>query len=509
VREETLTRGWLSWAAALVLLVGCGQANDGEPPRPDGDATSDGGADAEGEDVDAGPGRPVTGSWVNTRINPQGRTPSPRDLSRYEIGVWTQGRSPRYVAGSGSKDGSFVVPDVPSGRFLLILKLGDGVPSCVASDGNVRAFDLGEEIPGEPVSSEPLLGPKSNIALTLTNLAPWGVGDSLLLVRNLASTFGFRGSFFQPGVTMGTLSVPYEHRLGIDGPGRGDEMLILQQGSTVTADGLTIWTTRAAGKTKALHTVDGQTVMASESLQALPADGVVAFDVRRSQFLPFAPGEPSASGDPSVEIDMGRSLPGMNDLGTFDTSLIETTDGVTDVQIDARESNPYPATWTRFAHATVLFPISMFVPGGMRPLVDAARMHVADRDEVLKAAPIVPRLGPPRAPQVAGRPAEVPQIGVGLTPTLSWSAPTLGQPTLYQIFVSRIDVGVDATDTSTLASIATDQTSFTVPPGVLERGVWYRFLVYAIAGNDTHVSTPYRTSVPWADASLFSGRFTP
>jgi hypothetical protein len=513
VRETSLKHGWLRWAAALVLVVGCGKADDGAPPRPNLDAVAAAAApDAEVVDAgeaDLGPGTSVTGSWVGTQVSRQGKTPAPIDLTRYEIGVWTQGPSPRYVAGSGSKDGSFAIPNVPPGPFLLVFNRENSFPDCVASDGSARDFDLGTEFFRDATAPAPTVAAKSVIALTLSNLAPWSPGDSIRLIGNLGAIHLFTGSLFPLNATMGTLSVSYSNQPGFDGPGRGDEMLILQQGNTILPTGVTVWTTRTAVTTKALHTVDGQTVMAAETLQALPADGVVAFDVRRSQYLPFAPSGPTAADDPSIKIEVARSLPGVNSVGSFVTSTIDVPNGATDVQTDARESNPFPATWIRFARATVSFPIATFVPGGMRPLVSAATMRVSDRAEVLQAAPIVPRLGPARAPQIAGRPADVPQMGVGLTPTLSWSAPSLGRPTLYQVSVSRIDVGVDQINTPTQISIATEQTSVTLPPAVLQPGLWYRFLVTAIAADDVHVTTPKRVSVPRVDASLFSGRFTP
>jgi hypothetical protein len=136
-------------------------------------------------------------------------------------------------------------------------------------------------------------------------------------------------------------------------------------------------------------------------------------------------------------------------------------------------------------------------------------MRVSDRAEVLQAAPVIPRLSPPRAPQIAGQPAELPRTGVGLTPRLSWSAPSFGKPTLYQLSVSRIDVGVDETTTRVQIVIATDQTSVTVPPGVLQRGQWYRFGVNAVAADGIDLTTPKRLPLPRVDASMFSGRFTP
>lgn len=70
-------------------------------------------------------------------------------------------------------------------------------------------------------------------------------------------------------------------------------------------------------------------------------------------------------------------------------------------------------------------------------------------------------------------------------------------------------MGVDKATESLQILVSTDQTKFTLPPGLLQRGLWYRFEVTAIAAEGANLSTPNRLSLPRADASLFSGRFTP
>jgi hypothetical protein len=507
--------GWLRWAAALIGLIvaGCGDGDGGPAPSVPADAAVDGelpdhaGDDgaAAGDTEPAVPGTPVTGTWIYQRLGSQGKVKDPVDLSALKIGAWVGADFARYVAGAGTADGAFTVPNVPPGPFLLVVEHANGYRTMVASDGDLRSFDFGSDNVANVSVHPPVAADKTIIQLSLAGLVPWKASDRIDVLTTIRSTWGFFGSVFTPGDITAALRLDFSNWSKLDGPGRGDEVYIIQSGETILPGDIHLKTARAAVTTRALHTVDGQTVMASETLKTLPADGTIDLDVRRSQFLPFAP----AGGDPTLSIIVSRSPPDVADLGTYDTATITVPAGSGDLHLDAREANPFPTSWPRVADVGVSFPTTMYLPGGMRPLLASATMRVIDRADVLQAAPVVPRLGPARAPQIAGRPAELPQVGVGLTPSISWTAPALGQTTLYELSLRRIDVQVDRVTEVTVAAISTTATRVHLPPGVLEAGQWYRFRVRAIAAQGVGPATPYRSSLPWVEASLLSGRFTP
>jgi hypothetical protein len=215
------------------------------------------------------------------------------------------------------------------------------------------------------------------------------------------------------------------------------------------------------------------------------------------------------TGGPSLALAVRRSPPDLAHLGARDTATVSWPAGTNDVRVDVRETNPYPAEWTRTAEVTASFPVSVFVPGAMPPLVASVSLRTVDRAEALLGAPVTPKLGPPRAPQVEGRAADQVLEGVGLTPLLSWSAPALGQPTLYKVSIRRIDVRVGSINESTRATINTTATEVRLPPDLLKPGEWYRFRVRAIAADAAKLATVGRTSLPWFEADLLSERFSP
>jgi hypothetical protein len=121
---------------------------------------------------------------------------------------------------------------------------------------------------------------------------------------------------------------------------------------------------------------------------------------------------------------------------------------------------------------------------------------------------LVPVLGPPLSPKIQGLDAFQPQSGVGLTPVVSWSPPSLGTPTSYEVGVSPTGPG---SFYASLSFTVYGQTSLRIPPGFLVSGVSYQLSISSFqAPWDTLGRPPMRTGAPWATAnSLSSATFTP
>lgn len=79
-------------------------------------------------------------------------------------------------------------------------------------------------------------------------------------------------------------------------------------------------------------------------------------------------------------------------------------------------------------------PSGLLAPGATQPtdFLQAATVFSFVPMSPAPTDPIAPVLGPPTAPLLNGVDAFVPQSGVGLQPTFSWSPPNLGTATSYQ-----------------------------------------------------------------------------
>jgi hypothetical protein len=71
---------------------------------------------------------------------------------------------------------------------------------------------------------------------------------------------------------------------------------------------------------------------------------------------------------------------------------------------------------------------------------DAGIIAEEEETEERAAAPIAPVLSPVTAPLVNGKDAFAAQTGVGTQPTLSWSAPALGEATSYSVSITEVAV---------------------------------------------------------------------
>jgi hypothetical protein len=121
---------------------------------------------------------------------------------------------------------------------------------------------------------------------------------------------------------------------------------------------------------------------------------------------------------------------------------------------------------------------------------------------------VVPVLGPPRSPKIQGLDAFQDQSGVGLTPVISWSPPSLGAPTSYQVGVS----GGDATSRYVALTFSVyGGTSLQIPPGFLVKGASYSVSVSSVQAPWDKVGIPpFRSGVPYATATTLStASFTP
>jgi hypothetical protein len=118
-----------------------------------------------------------------------------------------------------------------------------------------------------------------------------------------------------------------------------------------------------------------------------------------------------------------------------------------------------------------------------------------------------PVLGPPLSPKIQGLDAFVAQSGVGLTPVISWSPPSLGTPTSYTVGLSAVS-GTPLYRGMLFGVYGA--TSLQLPPGFLEKGSTYQLTISAFqAPWDALGRAPLRAGVPFASADCVAAVFAP
>jgi hypothetical protein len=123
---------------------------------------------------------------------------------------------------------------------------------------------------------------------------------------------------------------------------------------------------------------------------------------------------------------------------------------------------------------------------------------------------ITPVIGPPKSPRINGASAFTAQTGVGLQPTISWSAPALGTATSYIIDVQATTPCGLSGQIAGFSAVIHNGTSFKVPSGILKSGFAYRATITARqAAWDTVDAGPFRKGSPRHVAQCVTTTFVP
>src|SRR5262249_29691808 len=127
-----------------------------------------------------------------------------------------------------------------------------------------------------------------------------------------------------------------------------------------------------------------------------------------------------------------------------------------------------------------------------------------------QAGPLVPPVSMVRSPKIDDQDLFANRSGVGLTPTLSWTAPSTGTVGFYVVSVNTLAVVGTATVLQGGATLVTRNTSLQLPAGVLTAGVPTVISIAAISFTSDRTAAlladaPFKNSNDRAQAYLSSG----
>lgn len=487
----------------LTLAVACGDATE----SPDGAIAPDAAPDA------VVSRSAVTGSRLITYLTDTGEVVEPESLAGATIEAILPDGAGGFtvIPGVGAADGSFEIPDVPEGAYYL--HLGTNWIHTTS-----HTVDLGEARLGRPdVVPTTMATP---VVFDVTGLSPWETDDTLEAVSSNAGMFVFAAEYYGTpapmvgasaltGLTMDWYGDPFP-RPGylIDG-GAGDRLSLVQLERRLTASGEPYEGLTRHVEFAPFTMVDGVSTTLAGALAPVPqttldiewpmaefaalGDAVHpnSVDYAGSFYVSPQPGG-LAHGVVSANPDLVRFFlaPGWN------VNLSGMSYG-----------NPFPATWETYASVSMIWRVTYTVGSIAYP----AYGYVGHIDEVaaVAATPIVPRLSPPLAPYIAGLDARVLREGVGLTPSLSWSAPSLGTAVGYRIFVYRLYMDIGILRRSLVAVIKTTSTAIVIPPSILAAGETYHLGIQAVAGDFDLANHPHRTPFPMAYADALTALVRP
>ena len=449
----------------------------------------------------------VVGSGETLFIMDSGEEAVPWPLQDYSIAALVEGDDGEFAEypGTGSADGTFVIDDVPKGDYYLELTEPDWIPSFrVTSE---RDVELQTHAVGRPDAEESAWD--TDFLISADGLVPWSSADSLFLYSSEVGGLAYRAA--------GTAEQPAEEATSItdlaftfwpssrfpDGD-KGDRIYLSQLATTSSGAGEYQALARSV-LMPAFSAGNGATTSGPATSLSTPERAhSFALSWSRAEYATLA-GQIHPGATPSYGYNFAVvATPKPTSLEAFDNTAdlvhLATEPGDGDLAADISYRDPFPAEWRRIAHATVFYDVPITAPEATIPLDIAARIYTGIAiDSDTSTLAIAPLQGPVQAPLIDGVDAFATNTGLGSSPELSWSAPTLGLPTSYYVAIERLYDVSGTTVTEYVAELRTTATRVRIPPGVLVAGESYIALIVALQESATVK----------ADAGAVTGIFTP
>ena len=496
-----MRRGRRVWAVAFV--VGCGSSSN-KPP----DAGVDSPPDA--------PLRTIAGAY-NVRVtNAAGSTELPVNLSQTTIAALVP---PDFTAypGSSAAAGTFTIPGVPAGTYYLQIASHYFVLSA-------NSVDLSFDALGRATDS--FATSPTDLTFDVTGLTAWQTTDELALFSTETGTAAYAmqasANAGAPAASDTSLSgfvydLSHADQRALIDTTMGDHAVFSQL--STQSDGTRSYRTIA-------HTLSPSTLTVANGGSATISGAVDT---------PAASATLSAVWDrPAFAAQVAANAPGSSSDNYSTFALTAMLDGAAkghysegpDIVVYApgyqpdsttlttswSYADPYPADWTRIVF--LRYYGYRFARAGSTGVAVFSRMLAHENLATVTAqAPIEPIVGLPHDPLVNGQAANgtATLTAVGTTPTIAWSAPTLGTVSRYYVAVSRVQVQGTSAALQQVIEIETSDTQVTIPPNVLASGQLYTFEIAArsLPSAIDLTATPYAFGLPEGFASITTTTVTP
>jgi hypothetical protein len=447
---------------------------------------------------------PSTRTVSGTRIGHFKNGPVPVDLSTTTIAALVPNGSGGYnvLPGTGTSSGKFSIPNVPTGLYLLQIGAQYVWTSHTMVDADYFADYRSDIVPANS---------STTITFDLTNLHSWQQTDFLELVcpNNLTFEGPFPGTV---GETTFTGTFPYLGYLSV--ASKGDQYYIGQlitqnlggysftglgrylaprkfnqaQGSNTPINGRL---RTIAQNHKFVANINGAD-LAAQALAANPAAVLVNTSVGLSVYPgSFAHGQTTNTTDLVIQ----QSSPFLMTNG----NLGQVSYG-----------DPYPSKWPKYLGYSWLATTSYTAPGATNSATLLTFTYGITLKLPTASSPVKPLVGVVQSPLVNGKSFFTNQTGVGLTPILKWSPPSVGSANNYAVGIYQLSNSGGNTVITPVAGFYTQGKSLRVPSGLLSAGQAYVFVVrtWYIPGVN-FAKTPFMNGSTDAAADVTSGVMQP
>jgi cysteine-rich repeat protein len=461
-----------------------------------------GATDAQPDTTDAPASGPLAGTSVVTYVKADATTTvKNEDLTTYTIGAYIPDGSPEgfhHVAGTGTADGTFTVPDVPDGEILLELTRPNAVGAQLYAV-RARAIDAGWVTLGRPDGVPTTL--LTSITLNLTGMTSWSDGDQLWADSYATGTenalvYGVTNPSLTnppaPGAT--TLATAFDWKTGYtyDASGAPPRLVQASAGDDFYVTHVTtVAGPDAEGDVVAFSSIsdlfhgsgvdmtDGGTATVSGAFTKVAADQTQQLTLELPQYRSLAHDGGNLLSESydcyrlanyAIAYDGRIGAPVWDVQGT----PVATTVGVT---ISGTYGDPFPASWSSLFNCEYKRLRAYALPGGQRVFWISRQAFDIPATSNMDVSP---RLGAPANATIDGKPfltgGAIPFDGIAPV-VVQWSAvPTAS---FYVVTVLHDYANGTRGAAQVAGTITTSDTRVTIPAALLQKGEFYNLRLAA------------------------------
>lgn len=413
---------------------------------------------------------------------------------------------------------TFEIPDMPGGYYWL----RRGNWDYIWTDKSI--VDLSVKKGGRKDVAYATNSP-TTLTFNVDNLSPWSQGWDWLQLFDYNSSMWNEpdseassgtpgdGSTWLTGLTINWSLYQSDELHPLFDPSKGDAPRLLQMVDTKLGK---IWARIAKRSFRPQITmVDGSVNYATGTFSVLPLSSSVTVNFNAADFRAAnAPCNPASSSNGKTYLSFwdGPALAAHGYVGEA-MQILGTDGSLVNVNTGAAAVPALPVGFQRMARGKLEHSVDLLLPGTTIPYTYTGRLRVYTRTLPTSTSPLRPMIGPVQAPKIGEVSLFQDSAAVGLTPTISWTKPSLGTAQGYAIEINEVFASGDNTSINRIANlwVGGSLTQIQLPAGILEAGKTFfiRLRAWSENGFDPR-SAPYLTgSLPFGYADTLSGLITP
>jgi hypothetical protein len=457
----------------------------------------------------------LSGSQIKTYITPTQLINQASDLSAVTPQVLAPDGMGGYttLTGSGLADGSYSIPGVPDNVTVWVNPANDNNWYATSA----TTFDSGSVVGGRPRLTAISDTADSSITFTLAGLDSWQAGDELEAYSPEGNDFWFdleqstAPAVAATALTAYPITMSWAQGAGpvslIDGS-QGDTLTLAQLSQRTSSNSVPYLAMSKVFSVPSFTELDGVDHAVSGTFtDVATGNHIDSIALRVSQFETAVgwDGSHAALINPNAQPQYGAGplfdvmgLPYTTQYGfyvnTADYLLLGSTPGGGDVIANGLDyGTPNAGSWATMALARAYYTVQYALGDGSgAPATFYGGISQQDSLAHMLAGDIVPLMSPVQSPLIGGASLFTTQTLASSTPTVSWTAPTLGTPLQYSVVFIPVYYDSNANNTygGTRISFFTATTSVTVPPGVLAAAQPY--VVEVMANRNPNLTAPNR-----------------